>query len=504
MIAYKVLRIFDIIYSNLYYIAAGIMYKIKKDEFGLIKVFEVLQNHNIIFATKVLLCMLSGKIPLNKDKSGNVYDFIIANDLYLKPEIDLDKVANHNALGKFWERTKKKNRFYINLIDRYIESGIFKEVEQSNYNSLLVKSYSWRTKLPVIVASDLLRNQFGRHREVIFSHNFGVVLIKDAIAVNGSNAFLTQEGVLLDEFRASYPQDCDPKNEPFLRGVKDHLALIDNEFLNSLETIHLETGYWMAGSMFNEWGHFIFTYLPKLVELIESELPSEVPLIIPYDSPKKLVDLITGIITTHELIFASNSEKYLIRNLYYFPSTVFSPTNIRSYDKRFQSNVFVDPKQFVKFYNLLDSKYPKVISGKSESRNILWLRRGFQRRELLNQAEFEKVVLDCGYLAFDPLDHSIEDQLNVIRSADYLCGEVGSWIYMVGINPKVKITLIMSDWDQHWWNEVGSLNQILDNRIKFVLGKRLSRKDYRSENGPSASYTVSQKSLMKLRTELYR
>ena len=504
MIVYKVLRTFDIIYSNLYYIGAGIKFKLEKDELRLIQVFQILQMHNIIFATKVLLFILNGKIPLNKDQSGHVYNFIIANDLYIKPEIDLNKIANRNALGKFWEKTKKKNRFYTNLLERYIESGTFKEVEQSNYNSLLVKSYSWRTKLPMIVSSDLFRNQFGRHRKVIHSHNFGVVLIKDAIAVNGSNAFLTQEGILLDEYRSSYPKDCDPRNEPFLIGVKDHLALVDNEFLNKLQTIHLETGYWMAGPMFNEWGHFIFTYLPKLVELIENELPNDVPLIIPYDSPKKLVDLITRIINTHVLIYASDSEKYLIRNLYYFPSTVFSPTNIRAYEERFQSNVFVDPKQFVKFYNLLESKFPKIISDNSESRNILWLRRGFQRRELLNQAEFEKVVLDNGYLAFDPLDHSIEDQLNVVRSADYLCGEVGSWIYMVGINPKVKVTLIMSDWDQHWWNEIGSLNHILDNRIKLVLGKRVSRKDYRSENGPSASYTVSQKSLMKLRAELSR
>jgi hypothetical protein len=504
MIVYKVLRTFDMIYSNLYYIAAGIKFKLEKDELRLIQVFQILQMHNIIFATKVLLFILNGKIPLNNDKSGHVYDFIVANDLYLKPEIDLNKVANRNALGKFWERTKKKNRFHVDLLERYIKSGIFIEVKQSSYNPLLIKSNSWRTKLPIIVASDLFRNQFGRHRKVIHSHNFGVLHIENAIAVNGSNAFLTQEGILLDEYRASYPQDCDPKNEPFLRGVKDHMALLDNEFLNSLETIHLETGYWMAGSMFSEWGHFICTYFPKLVELIESELPSKVPLIIPYDSPKKLVDLITEIIKTRELIYASDSEKYLIRNLYYFPSTVFSPTNIRAYDERFQNNVLVDPKQFVKFYNLLESKYPKVISNNSESRNILWLRKGFQRRELLNQAEFENVVIENGYSAFDPLDHSIEDQLNVIRSADNICGEVGAWIFMIGINPKVKVILIMSDWDQHWWNEIGSLNQILDNRIKLVLGKRVSRKDYRSENGPSASYTVSQKSLMKLRAELSR
>jgi hypothetical protein len=75
---------------------------------------------------------------------------------------------------------------------------------------------------------------------------------------------------------------------------------------------------------------------------------------------------------------------------------------------------------------------------------------------------------------------------------------------MVGINPNVKVTLVISDWDQHWWNEVGSLNQILNNRIKLVIGKRVSRKDYRSENGPSASYTISQKSLMKLKIELSR
>ena len=504
MIVYKVSRTFDIIYSNLYYIAAGIKFKLEKDELRLIQVFQVLQMHNIIFATKVLLFILNGKIPLNSDKSGHVYDFIVANDLYLNPKIDLTKVANRNALGKFWERTKKKNRVNVDLLDRYMKSGTFKEVKQSNYNSLLIKSYNWRTKLPIIVASDLLRNQFGRHQRLIHSHNFGVLQIEDATAVNGSNAFLTKEGVLLDEYRSSYPQDCDPRNEPFIRGVKDNLVLVDNEFLNSLETIHLETGYWMAGSMFSEWGHFICTYLPKLVELIESELPSKVPLIIPYGSPKKLVDFITRIINTRELIYASDSEKYLIKNLYYFPSTVFSPTNIRAYDERFQSNVLVDPKQFVKFYNLLESKYPKVISNNSESRNILWLRKGFQRRELLNQAEFENVVTENGYSAFDPLDHSIEDQLNVIRSANNICGEVGAWIFMIGINPKVKVILIMSDWDQHWWNEIGSLNQILDNRIKLVLGKRVSRKDYRSENGPSASYTVSQNSLIKLRTELSR
>jgi hypothetical protein len=504
MIFYYVIRKFDIFLSNLYYIAAGIKFKLEKNDQRILNIFEILQSHKMVYATKVLLWIFRSKIPLNNGKSSNIYSFLIANDLYLRPAIDLDKNASRDALGKFWERIKMKNHTYLNLLEMNISSGAFKEVTQSDYNSLSVKSDSWKTKLPIILATDLLRNKFGRNEKVITSHNFGVVHIKDATAVNGSNAFLAQGGILLDEYRSCYPQDCDPKNEPFLLGVKGNMALVDNRFLGQLATKRLESGYWMAGPMFNEWGHFLNTYLPKLVELVENNLPSKIPIIIPQGSSKKLVDIITKVINKHEVIFASKSEKYLIRNLYYFPSTVFSPTNIRAYDVRYQSNVYVDPGQFKKFYNLLNDKYPKAISYNSEKRNILWLRRGLQRRQLLNQAEFEKVVLENGFLDFDPLEHSVEEQLHIIRSADYLCGEIGSWIYMVGINPNVKVTLVISDWDQHWWNEVGSLNQILNNRIKLVIGKRVSRKDYRSENGPSASYTISQKSLMKLKIELSR
>ena len=53
MIVYKVSRILDILYSNFFFITAGIKYKLKKDESRLIQVFQILQNYKF-YLLKIL------------------------------------------------------------------------------------------------------------------------------------------------------------------------------------------------------------------------------------------------------------------------------------------------------------------------------------------------------------------------------------------------------------------------------------------------------------------
>jgi hypothetical protein len=59
------------------------------------------------------------------------------------------------------------------------------------------------------------------------------------------------------------------------------------------------------------------------------------------------------------------------------------------------------------------------------------------------------------------------------------------------------VTLILSDWDQQSWH-LGILNTILENPIKFVLGERINKEDYKSENAPHAPFKISKKALSAL------
>jgi capsular polysaccharide biosynthesis protein len=285
--------------------------------------------------------------------------------------------------------------------------------------------------------------------------------------------------------------------------VRKNEAILDLGLLDELPTKIIQKAFWLAGPLIGEWGHFVNTYLVKLLHYVSVNELQEISILIPNDLPENIREILFKLDNQNQCIEISRLEKVFIEDCYYFPSTVFAPTNGRKFGKRIQSNVYVDPEKFWEMFKIIRKEF-SLSTIQKFPKKVLWARPNLSRRVLKNQTDFEKIVSDFGFTTFDPLNAENFDQFQVLYNADYICGEIGSWIYLAGLNPTTKIIVVLSDWDQHWWNEIGSLNKNLLYPIMVLLGKRINIDDYKSENAPHGEYQLSSKSLYKLRNYLER
>jgi hypothetical protein len=279
--------------------------------------------------------------------------------------------------------------------------------------------------------------------------------------------------------------------------------MVDSHLLENLPTRYVDSAFWLAGPMFVEWGHFVNTYLIKLNNYLEHSDWPKTKVLVPDDMPTHLEYIIKRLIPPERLLFISRYEKIFMVTCYYFPSTVFSPTNIRNYATVVPSHVYIDPYQFKKLYKMLNNRFNSNIENNFDGKKIFWSRGTFSRRNLINRSEVEDLLTMHDYISFDPLSHDPLTQFNVLKNAESICGEIGSWIYLAALNKKCRVILIISDWDQQSWH-IGILNNILENPLKFILGERIIKYDYKSENAPHAPYRLSKRALSELDLYLSR
>ena len=474
---------------------------------NLISNLEKARMLNLVKLLKLLLFFYKGHTRryFESHSESELFTFFVANligEKYFGYLLN-DSEKHHRAIAKSWKLIKKGSKYYSSYLDNLISKQIYKIYTFKNYEieATNIKTKKIKLNPPQIQHSDLKRNRLGRKPFYVTTNDLGIVEIRRVYGVLGSNSFIDSvKSIYVDEYRPLYSQDNDPKNEPFIREVFKDSALVDVALLAKLSIRKFECAFWLAGPMFVEWGHFVNTYLIKLINYLDHPEFSKIPVIVPGNLPNNIEYVLRRIVPEQQLIFISKNEKIWMERCMYFPSTVFSPTNIRKYTSRRQSNVYIDPLYFSKLYEFLSSVFKPEIVPTLRPRNerVLWSRGEFGRRNLLNRQEVENTILNNNYVIFDPLNQSPEEQFQTLFYATNICGEIGSWIYLAGLNKNCNIVLILSDWDQHWWSEVSLLNTLMNNPIKFILGERSNRNDYNSENGPSADFRLSKKGIEKL------
>lgn len=498
---YEIINRFSIVGINLKFLIKWIIYVLKKDDIEILRIIENLRMYQMDFLHKLVLRFskqtLINHLSINTNSDLFCY-YIEKNLLYVELLNDITFTTEQiKALSKYWEQQPlEENKIGLKL-NELLSSEKLKVSKIVNFSEMPKKTKKWKVSPPEIIHSDRKRNYLNRRSYELESKDAGVVYFRKVFAMAGSNSFINTEGVFVDEFRGIYPPDCDPRNEPIIRGVRKNEAVIDSGLLDEMPVRIIPKAFWLAGPFIGEWGHFVNTYLIKLFQYISVNELKEISILIPNDLPENIRVILRKLDYQKQCVEISRLEKIFIEDCYYFPSTVFAPTNGRKFKKRIQSNVYVDPEKFSEMFRIIRKDF-SLNKTQKFPRKVLWARPNFSRRALENQTDFEQLVSRFGFSTFDPLKADALDQFHILYNADFICGEIGSWIYLAGINPATKIIVVMSDWDQHWWNEIGSLNKNLLHPIKVVLGKRINQNDYKSENAPHGEYRLSSKALSKL------
>lgn len=498
---YKALSLISVARINLKYLLKYLSARVRNNDSRILHVFETLRMYQMKKLTKILIPASFRTLNRNfqENKNSDLYNYFMANGWIKKQTLLPDKFTAENlsAISKYWEEPNINNVVLNNQLNLLIKNGQLTVKDVLNYPANKIKTKEWTVTPPEIIYSDRQRNVFDRKSYKLKSHDSGIVNLKHVYATVGSNSFIHENGIYVDEFREIFPPECDPRNEPVVRGVKKKELIVNLTSTEELPLRIVPKAFWLAGPFVGEWGHFINTYLIKFIQYRKIDESNLIPILIPTSTPNNVRSILRKLDPSGSLLEISNEEKIFIEDCFYFPSTVYSPTNGRGFSQRIQSNIFVDPEKFVEMFAYIRKELNLETNSNSPKR-ILWARENYSRRKLGNQFEFNQIVSNLGFSIFDPNIGDTLEQFNVLYNADFICGEIGSWIYLAGLNPKTKIIVVMSDWDQHWWNEIGSLNKNLESPIRVLLGSRNSFDDYRSENGPHADYHLSLKALKRV------
>jgi len=227
-------------------------------------------------------------------------------------------------------------------------------------------------------------------------------------------------------------------------------------------------GFWLAIKYGKEFGHFVNTLLTRM-KYFESHPKWGVwPLVVSSKLTKVEEEYLHLLFPGIPILAFPEAESIHFDTLVVAPTAVFSPATINSYSKK-PDWMFIDLAEFNWLYRKMRAVAPKP---NGEHKKIAISRKVYSRRKCLNAASWENLARSNGFAVIDPADFTAKEQIELFNSSSDIIGEVGSWIYLSGLNPLARLTLLNSDADYQHWNEISQLEKLRHSPIQVIKGRR--------------------------------
>lgn len=289
--------------------------------------------------------------------------------------------------------------------------------------------------------------------------------VEDAYAKIGSNAIVTNEFCLVDEFRPGYPRVASCEDDPLVVGILGNRALVKID--KNENVLEITKAFWLAIKYGNEFGHFMNTLLTRIRYFELHPEWGNIPAIVSTNLTETQMDFLRVLFPGIEFEAFDHASTLSFKKLVYAPTSVFSPATVKTRPKP-PEWVFISLSEFEWLYEKMRS----ICAPIERTRKIAIVRRGLHRRQCENSVAWEKLVSRFGYELIDPSKMTATEQIQMFYEASDVIGEIGSWIYLAGINQDVRLTLLSNPETYQWWSEISQLNKILKTRIFLVSGKR--------------------------------
>lgn len=425
--------------------------------------------------------------------AGLIREKILQMNSFPEELHDIDARPVLDGLGKIWERGVELNKADQKLI--VYETKSF----EIDHKYLFDPAIELELKPPLVLHSDSKDALKNRNSFMRPSFQGGLTIQDNVIRIVGSNSALHLESktVFVDEYRSEFPPIADPKNDPFILGIKENHALCVTSELGAIR--NFELGFWLAGAFMSEWAHFVFSYLVQIWYFQQHPMWKKAPLFVPEDLSDTSYQFLSYMIGDSVPIIRLKQGQHVAFDVVVsVPSKVFSPGNVRFANSRPPEHVFVDPLQFIRMKKLLGGL--AGLSTFPSSKKVFMDRSKYGRRELNNREDVKRICEKHGFNSIDLASLNAPDQAKVWQDAEKIVGDLGAWHYLSILNDKAEITALNSDWDFHCWADVSSINQVRSNPTKLIIGKRDGEKGYNSfsENAPHKDWSLSKNGLSAL------
>jgi hypothetical protein len=288
--------------------------------------------------------------------------------------------------------------------------------------------------------------------------------IENAYAKVGSNAIVTGKFCMVDEFRGDYPKVASCEEDPLIVGISGDRALVKMD--DNKNIVEVSSGFWLAFKYGNEFGHFVNSLLTRIRYYETHHEWGNIPAIVSKSLSVTQMEFLHVLFPEIEFTAYDHASPLSFKKIIYAPTSVFSPPTVKFRSKP-PEWVFINLFEFEWLYERMRS----TCTPKEKTRKIAIIRRGYDRRKCNNSAKWEKLALRFGYELVEPSAMTAKEQIAMFNGASDIVGEIGSWIYLAGLNQDVRLTLLSNPQTYQWWSEISQLNKILKRKIFLVAGK---------------------------------
>ena len=241
---------------------------------------------------------------------------------------------------------------------------------------------------------------------------------------------------------------------------RDHCSQVINWILSKREIINEikidGTVCPLYGPGWPTWGHWLVEFLPRIFLLkLSGYNIYEIKFVLPVQTPKFALDLISKLGITNLLFF--NHEKEII-----LAEKILITNNMSSFGSFHP--LFFD------YVNWLNSSI-KVENNTQEIKKIYLMRTtNNPLRILTNRSSIEEIARNHGYTMLDPNVMSIDDQINAFRYATHIVGEYGSSLHssIFCLGSPFVTAIRGSDIDPGFIQN--GICQVLNQRIGYIFG----------------------------------
>ena len=339
----------------------------------------------------------------------NKYLHKLAVKIYLKIE---NVKSRYHLLRKVFAliNNKECNRYQTLTVKSYLNGKKVKTFEDKQLRDIYIP--------PIITKTGISNAQVNKYST---PEIYGTEL--NNVTIVGDNNFLIIDNFCLDDkYGLAYADEIN-----FNTGSRYRYTGKDCFIEVPKKKVFIEKGIFLVGEATNNYYHWMFDVLSRVIFINQIDNLDDWPLIIDESvtwrkSYMELLELVDC--KKHPIISLGRHDAAFVRKMYYVsPCTWASVYNLNNNTVRCMKDRFVIQSLKSKILNeIKNKKFCKI----GEKLFIVRTHDNEKTRRLINEKEIAEIAKKYGFELYDPGQHSILEQAHAFNKAKYIIGDEGA------------------------------------------------------------------------------
>ena len=226
----------------------------------------------------------------------------------------------------------------------------------------------------------------------------------------------------------------------------------------------------------NNWMHFVMEDLPQIIEVDNSNLSTNIPIILKGDLSHQIIECVKKL-TPRQLIFLNDFEELEVDNLHYFE------TNNRVIHSKSKSRVDYDSVFSKEIMRIMRSKL--FVDRPSKSKKLLIKREVGLFRPLVNHSKIERILVDkYGFIPIFLSSMKLSDIQQLFSTAAIVVGEYGAGLANMIFMPSGSYLVELRGPLEKYHYEYEALGKVLNLNYTVINGSNRKFSRYGLLSGP--------------------